>query len=387
MRSMTAPERRIFVFLLAALMVEMVFFIVLGPLLGHYSSTFHLTRLEAGLLSASYSIGCGIAAIPASRLADRFGAQLITVCGLTLVGLACAGFALAPSAFALDAARTVQGFGAAALWAGAVAWLMALGGSENRGRVLGAAFSAAGVGACIGPALGGLASIVGTEPMFLSLAGVILAMAAIGASIRGAPASAKVLAPRLRDSLACRPVRQGLYLVALPSIAFGVVGVLVPLRLHGLGVATTAVAAAYVLAALLEAIINPFVGAASDRDEARTMRLAIAAAVTYLLLLALGLPPALLLAAVVFGWPVLGSAWVPALARLSGAMEREGHAVVHALGLFNLCWAVFQAVGAVGGAKLAGGSSWLPYVALAVVYVVVARVAGLVGAAARRVPA
>ena len=63
-RLVVRADRSAFAFILAAVLVEMVFFIVLGPLLPHYASTLHMSKLGAGVLSASYAAGCGLAAIP-----------------------------------------------------------------------------------------------------------------------------------------------------------------------------------------------------------------------------------------------------------------------------------------------------------------------------------
>jgi MFS family permease len=132
-RLVARADQGAFAFLLGAVMVEMIFFIVLGPLLPHYASTLHLSKLGAGLLSAAYSIGCGVAAIPAGAIVARVGPRSVTIGGLVIVGLACAGFAVGNSAVVLDGARIVQGVGAAAVWAGAIAWLMALGDGSDRG--------------------------------------------------------------------------------------------------------------------------------------------------------------------------------------------------------------------------------------------------------------
>src|SRR5579862_16225 len=123
-RTVATADRAAFAFLLAALMIEVLFFVVLSPLLPHYASTLHLSKLGAGVLSASYAAGCGAAAIPAGLVATAIGPRKVTIAGLVLVGTACGGFAVGHSALALDAARVVQGVGGAALWAGGFAWLL-----------------------------------------------------------------------------------------------------------------------------------------------------------------------------------------------------------------------------------------------------------------------
>lgn len=64
-RLLVGADGPAFAFLLAAVMVEMVFFIVLGPLLSHYAVTLRMSKLGAAVLSTSYAAGCGVAAVPA----------------------------------------------------------------------------------------------------------------------------------------------------------------------------------------------------------------------------------------------------------------------------------------------------------------------------------
>jgi predicted MFS family arabinose efflux permease len=360
-----------FAFLMAALAVETVFFLVLGPLLPHYASTFHLSKLGAGVLSASYSIGCGIAAIPAGALVARVGPRIVTIGGLAIVGFACGGFALANDAALLDAARIVQGIGAAGLWAGAIAWLMALGDESERGRLIGLAFSAAGVGACIGPAVGALASVAGPRAVFMGLAALIVALAGAGVVIAmRRPAVPRMATTRGMSAAVRSPqTRHALAMVALPSLGFGVAGVLVPLRLHALGVAGATIAAAYFVASVLETVVNPLVGQWYDRRGGRVvMRATLIASLACVLLLTPPLPEVALLAALVVSWPVLGAAWVPSLAELTGAVQRAGAESGIALGLFNVDWAISQTIGAVAGGQLARTLEAAPFALLAALY-------------------
>lgn len=358
-------------FLMAALMVEMVFFIVLGPLLPHYASTLHLSKLGAGVLSASYSIGCGIAALPAGWLVARTGPRGVTIAGLVIIGVACAGFAVANDIVLLDAARIVQGVGAAALWAGAIGWLMALGEEQERGRLIGLAFAAAGLGACAGPAVGALATVLGPRAVFLGLATLILMLAGAGVliAVRHPPVP-RTAAPRgMGAALRSSATWHGLWMVALPSLGFGVAGVLVPLRLHGLGVGGAAIAAAYFAASVLETLVNPLVGRWYDRRGGRVvLRATIFGSLVCAVLLVPPLPAVLLLLTLVVTWPMFGSVWVPALAELTGAVERAGAEAGLALGLFNLDWAITQSLGAVAGGQLARTVAAGPFVLLAAVY-------------------
>jgi MFS family permease len=369
-------ERAVFAMLYTAILVEMVFFIVLGPLLPDFAAEFDLSTLSAGLLSASYSLGCGIAAIPAGLLAARFGARPVTVAGLTLVGSACAGFALAGGVVWLDLARTIQGVGAAALWAGSIGWLLEMADGAGRGRLVGFAFSAAGIGATIGPAVGALAASVGSQTVFLALSAFILALAVTAATLaRRRPGRGfQVAAPRIRGSLS-PGVRHALVLVAMPSLGFGMAGVLVPLRLHHLGASVLAISVAYVVASLLEAVLSPIVGRWYDRrGSAVVVRVTLLSSAAAMVALSTGLPEAALLIGLALAWPTLGNIWVPSLAELTKRVEATGAASGVALGLFNLCWSCFQALGALTGTRLASIAVAVPFLVLAAIYVVVALV-------------
>ena len=155
-----------FVYLLAALFVETLFFVVLSPLLPVYARELHLSRSAAGLMSASYSIGYGLAAIPAGAAVGVVGARRVSLGGLTLVGVSCAAFGAARVPGLLDLARALTGAGAACVWAGSIPWLESLAGDHDRGRVIGVAFAAASAGSCAGPAVGALATLTGPRPVF-----------------------------------------------------------------------------------------------------------------------------------------------------------------------------------------------------------------------------
>jgi predicted MFS family arabinose efflux permease len=359
-------------FLLAAVGVEVVFFVMLGPLLPHYATVLHLGRTGAGILSGSYAFGCGLVALPAGLLVARWGAHRVTIAGLVLVGAACLAFALGSDVYALDAARLAQGVGGAAVWAGAISWLLSLGEGTGRGRLIGLAFSAAGVGACLGPALGALGSVVGTRGVFIGIACAILALAGAGAVLARRPLPA--LPPTSigpAAALAQPQARAAIAFVALPSLAFGAGGVLLPLRLHALGASATVIAAAFIGTAVLDVIVNPPVGRWYDGpSRRRVFHATLALSIVLTVLVGLPLSEGGLLVVMVLAWPILGLLWIPGLADLTAAVERIGGGIGLALGLFNLAWAIFQALGSIAGPALARIGEATPFIALAVLFAV-----------------
>jgi predicted MFS family arabinose efflux permease len=371
-------EWSVFAFLLAALLVETLFFVVLSPLLPVYARELHLGRTGAGVMSASYAIGYGLAALPAGSIVVRLGPRWVSLGGLAMIGFSCAAFALGRQVAVLDAARLVTGAGAAAVWAGSIPWLESLGRPGDRGRLIGLAFSAASGGACAGPAVGAVATIIGARPAFLGLSVVIFALLAWGTVISSGrhPAPRPRVPRAMRSALRSPGTIVALAMVALPTMAFGVSGVLLPLRLRGLGVAEVAIATAYLLTAVLEVIVNPLVGRWFDRSGgALVLRATLTGSALCVLALALPLPASALLVVLVLSFPVIGASWVPSLAQLSASVEREGGASGVALGLFNISWAVSQVASAVGGAELSHLGPAVPFLLLLALFLLGARAA------------
>jgi len=368
----------LFAYLLAALLVETLFFVVLSPLLPLYARELHLGRTGAGLMSASYAIGYGLASVPAGNLVSRIGQRWVSLGGLGLIGLSCAGFALARQVVVLDVARLITGAGAAAVWAGSIPWLESLGRPSDRGRLIGLAFSAAAAGACAGPAVGAVATLTGPRPAFLGLSVLIFALFAAGVVISAGrqPPPPRRVRRAVRTALRYPGARTAVAMVVLPTLGFGVSGVLLPLRLHGLGVAEVGIATAFLLAAVLEVIVNPGVGRWYDRrGGALVLRATLGGSAVCAAALAFPLPAGALLAVLVVSFPVFGASWVPALAYLSASVEREGGAAGVALGLFNISWAVSQVVGAVGGAELSRLGEAVPFLVLVALFLAGVRAA------------
>jgi predicted MFS family arabinose efflux permease len=380
--SVPRSDRPIFGYLLAALLLETLFFVVLSPLLPLYARELHLGSTGAGFLSASYSIGYGLAAVPAGALVSVVGERAVSLGGLALIGTACAAFAVGHHIMMLDAARLATGAGAAAVWAGSIPWLESLGRPGDRGRMIGLAFSAASAGACAGPAVGAVVTLIGPRTAFLGLSGLIFALLLAGAVISAGrePVAFRGVPRGARSALRSRATRTALAMVVLPTLAFGVSGVLLPLRLHGLGVAEVGIATAYLLAAVLEVFTNPVVGRWFDRSGGgRVLRATMAGSAACVCALALPLPAAALLWVLVVSFPVLGASWVPSLAQLSTSLERDGAGAGVALGLFNISWAISQVIGAVGGAELSHVGAAVPFLLLGVLFLGGARLASTLG--------
>ena len=137
--------------------------------------------------------------------------------------------------------------------------------------MIGTALGTAVAGALLGPVLGALAASIGTEPVFGSV---------LVDHPRRSPSPPRVCPRRGRpsarawrevvDDLLSRPILNGAIFVAVPSVMFGAIEVLVPLRIDALGGGHGVIAAGFIGGAALEAVLAPIAGRLSDRVGRRT---------------------------------------------------------------------------------------------------------------------
>ena len=204
-------------------------------------------------------------ALPGGYLAARAGVRATVLLGLALMSVASVAFAFAGSIAVLDAARFLQGIGGAASWAGALAWVAGAAPRERRGEMIGTALGAAIAGALSGRCSARSPTRSASRPC--SAASRWSACCSrVGAAHAARRAGGDLVAggagwPRCGT----RAWRGGMWLIAVPGLMFGTIGVLGPLRLDELGLGAAAIGAVWLCAALLEAGVSPVVGRVSDR--------------------------------------------------------------------------------------------------------------------------
>ena len=106
----------------------------------------------------AYAVAFAAFMLSAGALGDRFGARRAFQWGMAIFALASIACALAPTAGALDAARAVQGFGAAVMLPNSLALLNHALAHDARARARGIGYwtAAGSISIALGPVLGGL---------------------------------------------------------------------------------------------------------------------------------------------------------------------------------------------------------------------------------------
>src|SRR5450755_4061989 len=348
-----AAERRLVLVMGAVVFVDTMFFAVIAPLLPGLVHELHLSKLSAGVLTASYPIGTLLGALPGGMLAVRAGPRFAVCTGLGLLAVSTVAFGLLHQVVALDAARFLEGIGGACSWAGAVAWIVAETAPERRGTMIGRALGAAIGGALFGPVIGAIADAIGRRALFTGLA-----LIAVGRRLPCHHRPSHQGMGHIGSALRAPLVVGGMWLVALPALPSGMINVLGPLRLHRFGADAAAIGLTFLAAAAIEAAISPAIGTISDRrGRLAPLRFGLAAATGVLLCFTLPTEALALAAVIVAISAALGVFWAPAMALLSDAAETRGLDQGLAAALMNLAWAGGQIAGSVFGgavAKVAG---------------------------------
>jgi len=169
--------------------------------------------------------------------------------------------------------------------------------------------------------------------------------------------------PALRQPL----VAGGLAVIAFVGLFFGLLEVLVPLRLDHLGASATVIGAVFLVDAGLQAAVSPTFGRIADRRGALPLVRGglLAAAIVGGLL---PWPDAAWLVAVlaISAGPTVGMLWVPGMTLLSHGADEAGLDQALGFSLMNVAWASSVVIGAAsGGAVAKATSDAVPYLAVA----------------------
>jgi MFS family permease len=354
--------RRLLLLVAALVFVDTMLFAALTPLLPHFAHTLGLSKVRAGVLVGAYAAGALLGGLPGGAAAARLGPRRAVLVGLAGMGLASLGFALADSFWSLFAARLVQGVGSAFTWAGAFAWLIAAAPRERRGQLLGTAMGAAVFGALFGPVIGAAAALVGRAAIFSALAGVAIALGAVTLRLEPTPTerpSAAAIGRAFRNY----HFVAGLLLMALPSLLFGILAVLGPLRLAAAGWGAAAIGATWLTGAALETVGSPLVGRLVDRrGRLLPVRIALVLGLLVSLGLAAGPRPLAYAPLIVLAAAAYGILFTPAFALIADGAELAALPQGMAFGFMSAAWALGAFVGPAAAGAIAGATGdWIPF--------------------------
>jgi MFS family permease len=359
--------RRLLVLVCTIVFVDAMLFGALAPLVPGYADDFGLSKTGAGLLVASFGAGALLGAIPGGLAASRFGPKPTVVAGLALLAFASFAFAAAEGPWTLGLARLIQGFSSAVTWGGALAWLTVSTPRERRGELIGTAFGAAIFGAILGPMYGAVADAVSVRVSFAAVGVVAIALAAWAASRPAAPTEEQ--APgALRRAFADRSFVGGLWLNTLPALLYGVIIVLVPLRLDEGGFAPFAIGAVFLAAGLVETVFNPLLGRFSDRrGRLLPVRMALAASVLVAVGFSAARDPWTVAFLAVVAAISFGAFYTPGMALVSDRAESLGLSQAIGFGIMNIAWALGNMTGpAIAGTIADAAGDGVPYLLAAV---------------------
>lgn len=346
--------RRLLILASAMIFIDVAFFAAIAPLLPEYVDHLGLSKAEAGVLSAAYAAGTLLGSLPAGFVASRMGPRKTVIHGLLLLGVASVVFGFGDQILLLDAARFIQGIAGALIWSGALTWLITTAPEERRGSIIGSALGTAVAGALLGPALGAVAGSIGTEPVFSSVLVFTVLLAIAASRLPETRAPEQQTLHEVMATLVSRPVLEAAAFVAVPSVMFGAIEVLVPLRIDSLGGSHGVIAAGFICGAALEAVLAPLAGRISDR-VGRRLPYVTGLAICAMAMIAIATVTTLggVIAGLIFTSLGAGLCFAPALTLISDTAEASSLHQGFAAGLSNMAWASGQVLGGIGGGVVA----------------------------------
>jgi MFS family permease len=135
-----------------------------------FAQAFGASFVQVQWVVLAYLLATTTLIMVAGRLGDRFGRRRVLVAGVALFTVASASCAVAPSLSVLIVARALQGAGAAAMMALALAFVADLAPKGSAGRAIGLLGAMSAVGTALGPAAGGLLlSVWGWSALFVTM--------------------------------------------------------------------------------------------------------------------------------------------------------------------------------------------------------------------------
>jgi MFS family permease len=225
------------------------------------------SALISGLLFAAYAVALLVATPFVGMWVDRAGPRPAMLAGLVGLAVTTALFAgvAGGSLAVLLIARVAQGIAAASSWIAGLALIAATHDVSRRGRVMGLALSAVGVGVLLGPGVSGaLADAFGTAAPFLVVA-VLAAGDAVARMILIKPIEVPATRTPLRTVLSGPNVPLLVLLTAVGAGSIAYLEPILPLHLSTLGLDSTFIGLVFSGGALVGALGAPLAGRWADK--------------------------------------------------------------------------------------------------------------------------
>ncbi|MEN9644508.1 MAG: hypothetical protein RL238_1177 [Actinomycetota bacterium] len=237
--------------------------------LPHLAREFDIEKGHAGILITVYLVAMLIGQPLGGRLGDAIGVRRLAVIAVAGFGVACAASMLAVSFTMLVVTRTAQAFFAAAISPSVQAMMRVVTPPDDRGRAFGLQGSVIGVGAGLGPVIGGLL-IAGFGWRAIFGVNIPIVLVVLRVLHRTVPVDAVVPpARRAPDDGSKEPVANRVFVGAFSTQAFSVVAqyallLVTPLLLDDRGWGSGAVGASLSLLTLGMIVMSPSGGRIGD---------------------------------------------------------------------------------------------------------------------------
>ena len=318
------------------------------PILPVYAHRFGLSGLQQGMVLGATGLATLAVSLPAGVLSDRFGARRLTLCAGWLMSVALFAQALAGSFPVLLMARLGFGVGFAMVWTAGLSWLTE---AAPGGPGLGGTVASAGAGGVVGPALSGAAvQYFGLVSPFLVIAAgfaaLTLALGLLRVRAAGPAVPAAPMSTSLRAAAADRRTIVAAAAIVTAGGTTGVSALMVPAGLHAAGAAPGQIGLVFAAAGVLFVVASTLTTAAGRRA------VCVPVVMAGLLALALGLSPAILIAAP-FALVAMQCAttaarsvlWTVSYPLAAEGAERSGAGLGVVMGLLNGVWAATVLLG------------------------------------------
>ncbi|OPY28667.1 MAG: multidrug resistance protein MdtH [Methanocella sp. PtaU1.Bin125] len=160
---------------LAVLMLSMFIFTlgfgIMIPVMGFFTKNMGATALDLGLLMASMSLMQFLFAPVGGRISDRVGRKPVMLAGLFGFAVSFAIVGVSTQLWMLFVALVLGGILSAGIWPASLAYIADISSHEERGKFMGYAGAASGLGIIAGPAISSILANWGlTLPFFASSA-------------------------------------------------------------------------------------------------------------------------------------------------------------------------------------------------------------------------